>query len=58
MSLFEHLFIVRISANPFLLHSEAGEGIIGEPLFQIFKFVRWEVFEIQRSVSQWYLDFI
>jgi hypothetical protein len=38
---------MRFSKNPFLLHNIPN-----------LKSVRCVVFEIQRSVSQWYLDFI
>jgi hypothetical protein len=45
---------MRFSKNPFLLHGEN----MRKTYIPNFKSVRCVVFEIQRSVSQWYLDFI
>jgi hypothetical protein len=45
---------MRFSKNPFLLHCEN----MRRTSIPNFKSVRCIVFEIQRSVSQWYLDFI
>jgi hypothetical protein len=45
---------MRFLKNPFLLH---GENMTRTSIPN-FKSIRCVVFEIQRSVSQWYLDFI
>jgi hypothetical protein len=44
---------MRFSKNPFLLQGENMRTYIPN-----FKSVRCVVFKIQRSGSQWYLDFI
>jgi len=54
MSLFEHVFKMRILANPLLLHGEN----MRRTSIPNFKFVRCVVIELQRSVTKWYFDFI
>jgi len=54
MSLFEHIFKIRILANPFLLHGKN----MRRTSIPNFKFVRCIVIKLQRSVTKWYFDLI